>query len=163
AVSQYIHPPPKKPRPESLFGVMALFGVGGLVAVYVAIGLRGLRYLVFPGHLVAVQGSKRTVLRWDQIREVYQFVHPAWKKYNVVTRIGKTLTITGDTRGHTRLGDHIAERVAEILLPGALKRLEDGQTLSFGPLSISRAGIECNGELVPWHHIGTLTFGLDMK
>jgi hypothetical protein len=161
AVSQFLHPPKKKPNPQSLYGVAGLFSVGGLVACYVGLRLRGQRYEVFADRLVEWQGGTATAIRWDQVREVYRAVHPAWTKYRIHTSVGRVLTLTGETKHHTRLGDLISERVAALRLPGALEELEAGRSVAFGPLRVSRAGVEVHGELVPWHHVVALTFGLN--
>jgi hypothetical protein len=164
AVSQLVNPPKNKPpQTEAIYGVATLFGIGALVAIYVGIRLHGLKYLVFPGHLAAVDAGSSTTIRWGQIREVFHAVHPAWRKYTIVTRAGKRLTLTGDTKDHTVLGDLIAERVAEVLLPEASRQLSEGRTLTFGPIQLSRAGLQCHGQYLPWHHVPTLTFGLNPR
>jgi Family of unknown function (DUF6585) len=163
ALWQFVQPPRIPTRPAVLYGTAAFFAFGGLVAAFVGIKLRGQQYLVFPGHLVEIQSGRCTILRWDQIRAVYLALHPAWKKYEVVTSVGKPLTLTGETSRHTMLGELIAERVAERLFPDAWQRVEQGGTVSFGPLAISRAGVDCNGEHVPWHQIGKFSTGLDRR
>jgi hypothetical protein len=161
ALSQFINPPKKKPDPAALWGVAGLFGIGGLVACYVGVGLSGQKYLVFPDRLVAYQFFRPSSFRWNQIREVYRDVHPVWRRYRIVTRKGATLTVSGETRNYIQLGEIISERVATVLLPDALSQLEAGRSVSLGPLRLDRSGIALHGELVPWHEVLSLTFGLN--
>jgi len=163
ALWQFVQPPRIPTRPAVLYGTAAFFTFFGLVAGFVGVKLRGQQYLVFPGHLVELQGSQTTIVRWDQIRAVFQELHPAWGKYQVATSIGKSITITGETSGHAKLGDLIADRVTERLFPEAWRRIEQGGTVSFGPIGVSRAGVDCGGEHVPWHSIGKFSTGLSRQ
>ena len=126
AASQLLHPHGRKSTSTGIYGVIGMFSVGGLVAAYVCYLLLGQKYEVFPGKLIAWQSFKSTTLRWDQVREVYQSMHPAWTNYRAVASGGQTFTVRGEIRNHKRLGDLIAERVARRLLPAALEELEAG-------------------------------------
>jgi hypothetical protein len=95
--------------------------------------------------------------KWNEIREVYRSVRPAWQRYRLVARKGREVKLTSDIKEHARLGEHISERVAELLFPDALRWLEDGAPVSFGPIRVSRGGIVCNGEQLPWQHVVSLT------
>src|SRR5262249_6022932 len=123
---------------------------------------KGQRYLLYPGQFVVQGGGERTVLRWDQIREVFHVFHPAWRQFQIVS-YKTTLTITGETKDHCALGEAIAREVAGRLLPDAWRRLEQGESLSFGPIRMSRAGLECHHQSIPWHQIATFTFGLNLN
>src|SRR5262249_47398344 len=80
---------------------------------------------------------------------------------NVPHRDPGEMTLTGEIKDHTKLGDLISERVADFLLPDALRRLEEGQRLGFGPVAISRAGLTVHSQQAPWQQIVTLSFGLN--
>jgi hypothetical protein len=159
AVSQLIQP--KKPPQMGMYGCLGLFAIGGLVMVYVAYRLFGQKYAVYSDRLVEWQCFKPTSFRWDQIREVFQLAHPAWTKYRVVTRTGRTFTLSGEINDHKRLGEWIAGRVAAQLLPAAWSELEAGRDVGFGPLRVNRAGVVVDGQLEPWHRIGVLALGLN--
>jgi hypothetical protein len=159
AVSQLIHP--RKPPEVGVYGVLGMFTIGGLVAVYVAYRLCGQKYAVFPDQLVEWQCFKPTSFGWNQIREVFQQAHPAWTNYRVVTRLGRTFTVKGEIKNHKRLGELIAGRVAALMLPAALHELESGRDVRIGPLLVNRAGVVVDGQLEPWHRIGVLAFGLN--
>jgi hypothetical protein len=161
AVFQLMHPHGRKSTQTGIYGVIGLFGIGVLVTAYVCFRLCGQKYRVFPDRLVAWQAFRPTTFRWDQIREVFQNVHPAWITYRVVTSGGREFTLRGETKNHKRLGEIIAGRVASRLLPAAMKELEAGRDIRLGPLRVSAAGVTIDGQLEPWHRIGPITFGMD--
>jgi hypothetical protein len=162
AVSQFINPPPlRKSTPAGLYGVMGMFAIGALVSLYVGFRLAGQKYAVLPDQLIEWQCFKPTVFRWDQIREVYQNVHPGWTTYRVVTRLGREFTLRSEIKNHKRLGELISGRVAARMLPAAVRELEAGRDVRFGPLCVSSAGVVIDGQLEPWQRIGELTYGMN--
>jgi hypothetical protein len=160
ALSMFRLPPSPKRKPATLYAVAGLFGLGGAVAGYVGLRLKGQKYLVFKDHLVAYTGTQCIILRWDQIREIYRIVHPAWQQFRIHSYKG-SLLLTGDTKEHIMLGELVSRRVAERLLPDAWRQIEAGRKVSFGPIRISRAGLDCHDDPIPWHQIQGFTFGLN--
>lgn len=156
---------PRAPRGQlnAIYGCLGLFGAGVLVASYVCFRLAGQKYAVFPDRLVEWQHFASQSYRWDQIREVYEKVHPGWTTYEVLTRVGRRLTISWEIGNHKRLGGIISQRVAERLLPAVFVELEAGREFRLGPLRISQAGVVVDGEFEPWHRIGVPTFGLNPR
>jgi hypothetical protein len=164
AVSQYFNPQAlHPPSPGVVFGLSGLFGVGGLVALYVAYRIRCLKFLVYLDRLVQMQCGKINTIRWEDIRAVFHSVHPAWQTFQVATRKGHTFTLTGDLKHHKRLGEIIGERVANRLLPEALRELEAGRAVTLGPIRVTPGGVQCPDQNVPWHQILLLTFGLNPR
>jgi hypothetical protein len=151
----------KKSTVTAIYGVMGLFGIGGAFSAFVGVRMAGQKYVLFPDRLVAYQNFRSTTIRWGDIREVYQIVHPAWVKIRVLTRSGQGFTITGEIVRHRQLGECIGERVAARLLPETLAELRDGRAVRFGPRRVSGAGVEIGGQFEAWHRIGILTFGLN--
>jgi hypothetical protein len=67
AVNQYLGPPGRnRPTLPTVLGITGLFGVAGLVALYVAFRIRGLKYFVYPDRLVQHDGGKANVMRWTR-------------------------------------------------------------------------------------------------
>jgi len=161
AATQVIHPPRGKVQ-AGAYGVMALFGLGALWSAYVGFRFAGQKFAVLPDCLIIWHHFRQTTVRWDEIREVYQVVHPAWVRYRLVTRRGE-FKLAGEFQRHKQLGDCISERVAAVLLPAAWDEIEAGRDVRFGPLRVSSGGVTVNGEFEPWHRIGMLTFGLNPK
>jgi hypothetical protein len=154
-------PNPPKGQLTGIYGCLGLFGVLSLVAGYVGFRLAGQKYAVFSDRLVEWQCFRPTEYRWDQIREIYQDVHPMWTTFRVVTSLGREFIIRGEVVNHKRLGEIISERLTERLLPTALAEIEAGRDVRLGPLRISGAGVMIDGQFEPWHRIGIPTFGLD--
>lgn len=163
AASQLIRPPRDKPIPMGVYGCLAMFGLFGLGAGYVAYRLFGQKYAVFPDRLVEWQSFRPNPIPWDQIREVFQDMHPAWTKYRVSLRGGRVLHIGFETNNHKRLGDLIGERVAARLLPGVMEELAAGRSVRFGRLYVTQGGVQIDGQFEPWHRIGVLTFTMNPK
>jgi hypothetical protein len=164
AVSQYDNPHARHPPTRStVLGLCGLFGLSGLVSLFVAFKIGGLKYVVYPDRVVVGRGGSANSYRWDQIRAVFHSVHPVWQTYKIVTRKGQTYKLTGDIQRHKELGDLISERVAEQLLPETLRELETGRSVALGPLRLSGGGVDLNGEHVPWLHMQTLTYGLNPR
>jgi hypothetical protein len=159
AASQLVNPP--KGQLTGIYGCLGLFGLLSLVGGYAGFRLAGQKYAVFSDRLVEWQCFRPTEYRWDQIREIYQDVHPMWTTFRVVTSLGREFTIRGEVVNHKRLGEIISERLTERLLPVALAEIEAGREVRLGPLRISGAGVAIDGQFEPWHRIGIPTFGLD--
>ena len=122
AASQLLNPPKdKKPQTTAILALTALFGSGGLALAYVGLRLGGLKYLVFPDRRYPGTGAPGAGFPGRD--KGYHSVHLAWQKYRLVARKGRDVTLTGDVKGHARLGDLISERVAELLLPDAFEKL----------------------------------------
>jgi hypothetical protein len=161
AASQAIKSPwGKSDQRVGIYGCMGLFGIGVVVSALVGVRFAGQKYEVFADRLVEWQFFRPTTYLWGQIREVYQAVHPTWTTYRVVTSQG-TFTLHGELKNHKRLGELISQHVASLLLPAALRELEAGRDIRFGPLRVTAGGVIVNGELEPWHRIGVLSFGLN--
>lgn len=157
----YLKPVGKNPpSTTTMLGIVALFGLLGCGAIFVGLRLRGLKYLVFPDRLVEVQGGKVTTVRWDRIREVFHLAHRVRHSYRIVARSGQEINVTGDICSHNQLGELICERAAEMLFPEAWRQLEQGRNLSFGPITMDRAGLDYKGQRLPWQSIA-MTFGFD--
>src|SRR5262245_47559778 len=65
-----MHQPNKNPQSGMLLA--GFFALGGLLALYVALTLGELSYLVFRDRLVEKRGRDERSVRWDQILEIYR-------------------------------------------------------------------------------------------
>jgi hypothetical protein len=145
--------PPKKPVSDAAyygltgFGLIAAFG-----STYFALKFRGLTYLVFADALVRRDGGESTIIRWENVRQVFEKVHLGYINYRVVARAGE-FELTGDIAGHRSLGTTIEDRLLAHRLPAALQELEQGHTVPFGPLAVSRAALWCDGQEMAWHTV----------
>ncbi len=162
AVHQYLRASAiRPPKPGTVLALTVLFGGGGLAMAYAGLRLVGMKYLIFPDHFVHAQNGETTTYTWDQIRAVIHSVHPGWQKYEIATRKGRVLTLTSQIWKYTQLGKVIAERAAQVQLPGAVQQIESGLTLKCGPISADRSGVVCFGQALPWEHLQSLSFGFN--
>jgi hypothetical protein len=155
-----LHQPHKKPHAG--LALMGLAAVGGFASLYLALTLGEVSYLVFRDALVRRRGKDAQIVPWDQIRQVNQTVHPAWKKYQIVTRKGFDLELTANIANYLALGDLVEERVVAHLLPEALAELEAGRSVRFGPLDVNRGGLSFDGLSCGWSQV-SLSIGLNME
>jgi Family of unknown function (DUF6585) len=161
AARAVVDPPAGQPAQLGAYGVLGMFSIAGFIATYVTFRLCGQKFAVYPDHLVEWQRFQPTTIRWEQIRDVFELAHPAWKKYRIHLRGGRVLTITGETKNHERLGELIGARVAARRLPSVAEELAAGRTVRFGPLQVSQGGVQIDREFEPWHRIGVLTFAMN--
>ncbi len=129
-------------------------------------------------------GRAPLVFRYDQVMTTYQgrtagFVNSKYDStrfhYRFIRSDGVELEMKGMYNDRSevittlagRLNTHQAEqyadlgflagqRIALIQLPAAITALEQGQALSFGKVSISRAGVHAKKGIVPWGELREL-------
>jgi hypothetical protein len=56
-----------------------------------------------------------------------------------------------------QIGRLLDAGVARVQLPGALRRFNAGQTVSFGPLMVSQNGIATGDKMLPWSEVKEVT------
>jgi hypothetical protein len=108
----------------------------GLVLIVMALHFRSVAYLVFRDGLVHVRGSRRTIVRWDEITQVFENATYRGSRYRIVLSDGRTTSITPILTNHDELGATIVARVAERVTPQVLRPFENGGTVSL-PLAVS--------------------------
>lgn len=126
------------------------------------------------------EGAAPQVFRWDQIVKVlrsavtHHFKNGRYTNttfsYELTRSDGAKTSIDGschdpqhkrhanpDSPGmrYARLGLRADERITRILLPDALAALRRGESLAFGKITISAAGVQGKKGLVPWSEITT--------
>jgi hypothetical protein len=149
----------------SLFAVLPLAGNAILASGVALVGLVGLglvalpfmtfdyaqTYVVYPDALVVIEGDSFIVIRWDAIVELNA-------PRTVVTADGQKfgLATMNEVKDLGRLYERVREEIAQRLLPPALAELDAGGTLAFGPFTVSRYAIGCNGTELPWERVAKL-------
>jgi hypothetical protein len=146
-----MHQPNKNPQSGMLLG--GFFALGGLLGLYVALTLGEISYLVYRDGLVEKRGSDAKSVRWDQILEIYQTIHPAWTSYHIITGKGWNFELTGDIKNNAALGQIIEDRFIEARLPSALAELERGGTIRFGPLGVSKEALHFDMLSEGWNRV----------
>jgi len=144
-----------------------------LLAVLCAAG--GVYYLVFyplihgswriyacADGFVFLKGSTALPFRWDQVAFVWQRITRNYTngvytgttfKYTVQRVDGVEVRITQQFRNGMQLGTQIQREATSRLTPAALAAVNAGQTLQFGPFSVSRQGLATPKGLIPWNEV----------
>ncbi len=145
---------------QSAIYLAGLALVGGFVGLYMALSMAELSYLVFPGAFAEKRGGEVKIFRWDQVREVYETLHPAWRSFRVVTRKGHDIELTANTQGHVELGERIERELMKWLWPEWSAELDRGGTVRFGTLGVSRTALHTEFVTSPWHQT-TMSIRMD--
>ena len=94
-----------------------------------ALHFRSVASLVFRDGLVHVRGSRRTIVRWDEITQVFEKATYRGSRYRIVLADGRTTSITPILTNHDELGATIVARVTEVISRSML-RLEASHNLT---------------------------------
>lgn len=141
-------------------GIMAIIG---LIAIIQSSNLQATNlhvYVCEHGLIVEQHGMSPTPLRWDSLlvwRSVTKhyrngvYTHTSY----VYTLSDNNLKVTfnNNMAGIVQLGDLISENVTRARLPDYLRSYNAGQSISFGPLSLSKKGVSNGIEILPWSSV----------
>ena len=152
-------------------GVLAL---GGLVWMYFGLKNRKLRVFIYTHGLVSVD-QRPKVLRWDQVQQVWRkwrekeapspsnsqssTTAQAPKKATVINKCvvqlkdGNLIEIVDYIPGLSQVTKTIEQESMRYLFPQLMSCFASGNTISFGLLSISRAGMSNGEQTLPWHEL----------
>jgi hypothetical protein len=161
--------PPPKDVPPTPLPVLLLFGV--FVGFFlVACGWRlgqlaggsRIRVLVFAEGLARFDGDDLLTCRWDEIESVQGVVKtyvlhgaPVGSRFIITVEIGggRVMRLDG-AKGHLTGMDVLFRRVSEEsgrrLLPRLLAAVEAGETVPFGVLGVSKAGLHWGKHVLAW-------------
>jgi hypothetical protein len=123
-------------------------------------------FVVYEAGLAVVEGDAFEFMRWRDVKELG----------NTWVRLSLFLTLT-DTEGRRIVIDNgltdsgtlslaLHQRVNDVLLPKALKRIEAGKWVSFGPFKVSKAGMKYKDRSTSWDDVKSMeihTRGLDRR
>jgi hypothetical protein len=146
--------------PESAVGLI-LFCAGAWLG-YNALRYYGLRVYVFTEGLVQVKGNRTTVVRWDQVKMMWQKVRKRFigsfylgtaHKYTVQQANGKKIAFNDGLKNVDVLGGTIIREVNSRLLPDLIASYDAGEPVSFGKLRVSMHGISIGDEILLWNQI----------
>lgn len=127
-----------------------------------ALRYHGLRVYVFTEGLVHVKGNKTNVIRWDQVKTMWQKVNKRFISsfyigtvhlYTVQREDGKKFTFDDGLSNVETLGNTIVLAVNNSLLPVVIDTYTAGNPVVFGKLSVSIHGISNGEEIFLWNQI----------
>jgi hypothetical protein len=150
-----------------------VLGVIGTVAVSVAVAAvaatirilryRGLEVLVCKNALVCMNPNSVQAVRWNEItgiRRVTLTSDETWGSLKPARQViidygGKEPLIFDEMLENlSRVRDLVEQHTFDHLLASALEKLREGESVQFGPLSISQEGVRSGKSVLPWTDYG---------
>ncbi|HET8844117.1 MAG TPA: DUF6585 family protein [Ktedonobacteraceae bacterium] len=120
------------------------------------------RLHLFQGGLIIEKRHQVQVCPWHQVTEIWQNltnwrgkVGPRRYSYLYTLRLvdGSQIKLNDLTEGIAELGRTVSQNITQELLPQALKALQRGESLSFGPFRVDMQGIRKGRRWLPWSHV----------
>lgn len=130
--------------------------------------LRGLgrRVYVCEHGLYDVGLAVRRAVLWEEISDVHQMseqtLNRKARRVEVLTHSGACLVYTDAIEGVVALSNLIQDGVVRDRLPPALGTLRAGRPVHFGPLSVTREGIECDRHFLRWDDVDSVDVTRDL-
>jgi len=147
----------------AIFLIMGLiYGVPGALWFISILRKRGLRVLVFPEGLAYTRRSRTEIIRWDEVAAVWQGITRV--QYTFTVRSckvqlddGRKYTFNNALRNVTELIATIQQEVTPRILARASDAYDAGETIPFGKLGVSKAGISRGKQTLPWDQVKRVT------
>lgn len=152
-----------------LIGGNAFFVVAGLLLAVAAVAVPALAYWfaiinndlridIYPDRISYFKNGERTEIFWRELHDVriQNYRTPRKGFFIGLTEItlvgigGKTVVIGAFVKDADMLVTIISEVVRMYQMPEKVEALNAGETLSFGAISISSAGMHAAGRTLPW-------------
>ena len=92
------------------------------------------------------------MLRWDEICE-FRGHRPGVPQASLRTQDGREMPLYRPVTDPDGCYREIERRLSARLLPRAQQAVEAGQTVAFGPIGVSKAGLTCNGKSIAWEQV----------
>jgi hypothetical protein len=142
-----------------IFGALALGPAIGVV--YLALKLRWRLYL-FDNGFVFARGSPR-VITWDSVQSFYDqqdvvagIRADRWLRF--LLNDGRRLTVDSSYKDFAAFAEAVRKAVTNVVLRRAQRELPAGRPIEFGKLKLSQAGLEKEGDSIPWSAVDSITF-----
>ncbi len=154
----------------------AYFALGGVAVLALGFGVatltsprRAVGVVVFEHGLVHVDGERTQVIGWSEVTNVWRRVTEYYDtsmqksktrrtKYHVILESisSSPVHVNDEFTEIEALTDHIVTEVTRRQLPEAVRLVQQGQTLRFGPFGVGPHGIDNGRETLPWSQIREL-------
>jgi hypothetical protein len=142
-----------------VFGGIALAPAAGLI--YLVVKLRWRLYL-FDNGFVFARGSNR-VIEWADVQSFYEQQDVVagvradrWLRF--LFHDGRRLTVDSSYKDFAAFADAARQGVTNAVLRRAAEDLPAGRAIAFGKLKLSQAGLEKEGDSIPWAAVDSITF-----
>lgn len=138
--------------------VIPVMVILGIYCIYYGRFLYSLRYVIALNGLARVEGKRYVIMPWDGLQLYVLFIpNIPGTQNNYLIQCG-TLKwkLIYDIQKVDKLGVAVSEGIVRRQLDSHLQRIFDGETISFGPVSISRDGLVQNGRILAWDSVDTI-------
>jgi hypothetical protein len=142
-----------------IFGALALGPAIGVA--YLVNKLRWRMYLIDNGFVFA-RGSNRVIL-WEGVQSFYEQQDVVagvradrWLRF--LLHDGRRLTVDSSYKEFAAFADAARQGVTNAVLRRAAQELPAGRAIAFGKLKLSQAGLEKEGDSIPWADVDSITF-----
>jgi hypothetical protein len=111
-------------------------------------------YLIYPQALVLLQEGAANVIRWNEITEL---ISPRnFGDYKIATRDGRSFPIKRAVEDYSNLISTVISRASDEVVGPAVRALEAGETVTFGPFAVSQEALHYKGKTLPWERVAAL-------
>ena len=123
---------------------------------------RDLCVRIFADGFTRTLAGRTEVVRWDEVAEVVQNVTQTYRGnvrtntthiYTVRLTNGRKFVFNGQVDKIAGLGSALQQHCAAGMLPRAREAYQAGESVTFGPFSVSRAGIAKGKATLPWEQV----------
>jgi hypothetical protein len=123
---------------------------------------RGLRVLVLPDGLSYTRHGRTEIVRWDEVADVWQAISKIQYTFTVRSckvrlEDGRKYTFNSALRNVAGLIATIQQEVTPRILARASDAYDAGETIPFGKLGVSKAGISRGKRTLPWDQVKRVT------
>jgi hypothetical protein len=136
--------------------VMIIYCINALAAC-------NLRVYLFQNGFVSSRGGQPEVVRWDQVKTVWQRVVSSRYgrvsyRYTIERLDGVMFKVNTMLKNASLLGQNMQQEVTRTHMPQAIAAYNAGNVIPFGPFSVSLQGIRKGDMLLPWNQVQGLLF-----
>ncbi len=143
---------------------LGLFAVGVWSLVRLALNY-DMRVIVYEQGVLRTNNGLTEVVRWEDVHSFLQSVTKHYTngiytgtthRYTLSRSDGTVFKFDDTIRNVEALGNTLQREVTRVLLPRYIYAYNVGNTVTFGPLSISQQGISNGKEMLPWSQVKNL-------
>lgn len=120
------------------------------------------RVYIFNQGFVVSKGGQPDILRWTEIRAMWQQITRRYykgiyrgttHKYTIERADGRRIILNDKFKKVEALGDALSQQITNTMWPHVLAAYNAGNTITFGRLSVSQQGVSNGREFLPWPSI----------
>ena len=147
-----------------------VFTLGGIAGIVRRLPQIHNHTYTFERGMILKRGKQAPVVyRWEEIEAIWRVpplfnnqsmqTIPSWRLYahRLQLRNGASYTLTRFNIRQNALGKIIEEQIVPAHLPAVVNAYQEGQTITFGQVQVSRLGISVGAKLLPWDQVKSVS------